>query len=72
MLAKGPDAERFRGRVGHRFNFATKPMGGWDGVVPSARLLADDTRGGDAFREAAAGCQSGYGSKLNSILDLGR
>jgi uncharacterized protein YndB with AHSA1/START domain len=58
----------FAPRVGHRFNFRTKPMGDWDGVVhcevldcEPPRLLRYSWKGGSDSNPA-------YGSRLDSVV----
>ncbi len=68
MIAQWLMPNDFEPLVGHRFNFKTKPVGDWDGVVhcevlevaPRERLKYSWVGGSDS--------NSAYGTKLNSTV----
>ena len=68
MIAKWLMPNDFVAEVGHRFNFRTRPMGDWDGVVhcevlatEPPHLLRYSWKGGSDSNPA-------YGSRLNSTV----
>ena len=63
MLAKWLMPNDFVAEVGHRFNFRTRPIGDWDGVVHCEVLAADPPR---LLRYSWTGGSDT--SKLNSTL----
>ncbi|MCC8973369.1 SRPBCC family protein [Bradyrhizobium brasilense] len=54
--------------VGHRFNFHTKPMGDWDGVVHCEVLDCDPPRLLRYSWKGGADTNPEYGSKLDTIV----
>ena len=68
MIARWLMPNDFVAEVGHRFNFRTKPMGDWDGVVDCEVLAADPPR---LLRYSWKGGSDGnpaQGSRLNSTV----
>jgi uncharacterized protein YndB with AHSA1/START domain len=68
MLARWLMPNDFAAVVGHRFNFRTKPMGDWDGVVDCEVLEADPPRLLRYSWRGGSDSNPAYGSKLNSTL----
>lgn len=68
MLARWLMPNDFAAVVGHRFNFRTKPMGDWDGVVDCQVLEADPPRLLRYSWKGGSDSNPAYGSKLNSTL----
>ena len=68
MLARWLMPNDFVAEVGHRFNFRTKPMGDWDGVVQCEVLAADPPLLLRYSWQGGSDANPEYGSKLNSTL----
>jgi uncharacterized protein YndB with AHSA1/START domain len=68
MLARWLMPNDFAAEVGHRFNFRTKPMGDWDGVVDCEVLEADPPRLLRYSWKGGSDSNPAYGSKLNSTV----
>ena len=68
MLAKWLMPNDFVAEVGHRFNFRTKPMGDWDGVVDCEVLAADPPRLLRYSWKGGSDANPAYGSRLNSTV----
>ena len=54
--------------VGHRFNFRTKPMGDWDGVVQCEVLTCDPPNLLRYSWKGGADSNPAYGSRLDTIV----
>ena len=68
MIARWLMPNDFAAVVGHRFNFRTKPMGDWDGVVDCEVLEADPPRLLRYSWNGGSDANPAYGSKLNSTV----
>jgi len=68
MLARWLMPNDFVAKVGHRFTFQTKPMGGWDGVVHCEVLVCDPPRLLRYSWKGGSDDNPKYGSQLDSIL----
>ncbi|QOZ33333.1 SRPBCC domain-containing protein [Bradyrhizobium sp. CCBAU 53421] len=68
LLMKWLMPNDFRPSVGHRFNFRTKPMGDWDGVVHCEVLDCDPPRLLRYSWKGGADSNPQYGSKLDSVV----
>ena len=58
----------FQPASGHRFNFRTKPMGNWDGVVDCEVLECDPPRRLRYSWVGGSKDNKDYGSRLNSVV----
>ncbi len=58
----------FVAAVGHRFNFRTRPIGDWDGVVHCEVLDCDPPRLLRYSWKGGADTNPEYGSKLDSVV----
>jgi uncharacterized protein YndB with AHSA1/START domain len=67
-IAKWLMPNDFAAEVGHRFNFRTKPMGDWDGVVRCEVLEADPPRLLRYSWQGGSDANPAYGSRLNSTV----
>ena len=54
--------------VGHRFNFRTRPMGDWDGVVQGEVLTCDPPKLLRYSWKGGADGNPAYGSRLDTIV----
>jgi uncharacterized protein YndB with AHSA1/START domain len=68
MVARWLMPNDFAAIVGHRFNFRTKPMGDWDGVVDCEVLAADPPRLLRYSWKGGSDANPAYGSRLNSTV----
>ncbi|WP_050421145.1 SRPBCC family protein [Bradyrhizobium tropiciagri] len=68
LLMKWLMPNDFQPSVGHRFNFRTKPMGDWDGVVHCEVLDCDPPRLLRYSWKGGADTNPDYGSKLDSVV----
>ena len=68
LLMKWLMPNDFVAAVGHRFNFRTKPMGDWDGVVHCEVLDCDPPRLLRYSWKGGADTNPEYGSKLDSVV----
>jgi uncharacterized protein YndB with AHSA1/START domain len=68
LLMKWLMPNDFVAAVGHKFNFRTKPMGGWDGVVHCEVLACDPPRLLRYSWKGGADSNPEYGSKLDSVV----
>ena len=68
LLVKWLMPNDFVAVVGHRFNFRTKPMGDWDGVVHCEVLDCDPPRLLRYSWKGGADTNPEYGSKLDSVV----
>jgi uncharacterized protein YndB with AHSA1/START domain len=68
MVARWLMPNDFVAEVGHRFNFRTKPMGDWDGVVDCEVLEADPPRLLRYSWKGGSDANPAYGSRLNSTV----
>ncbi|MGF6307667.1 uncharacterized protein YndB with AHSA1/START domain [Bradyrhizobium sp. i1.8.4] len=68
LLMKWLMPNDFQPDVGHRFNFRTKPMGDWDGVVHCEVLDCDPPRLLRYSWKGGADTNPDYGSKLDSVV----
>lgn len=68
LLMKWLMPNDFVAAVGHRFNFRTKPMGDWDGVVHCEVLDCDPPRLLRYSWKGGADTNPDYGSKLDSVV----
>jgi uncharacterized protein YndB with AHSA1/START domain len=68
LLMKWLMPNDFVAAVGHRFNFRTKPMGDWDGVVHCEVLDCDPPRLLRYSWKGGADANPEYGSKLDSVV----
>ncbi|WP_076858747.1 SRPBCC family protein [Bradyrhizobium mercantei] len=68
LLMKWLMPNDFVAAVGHRFNFRTKPMGDWDGVVHCQVLDCDPPRLLRYSWKGGADTNPDYGSKLDSVV----
>jgi uncharacterized protein YndB with AHSA1/START domain len=66
LLAKWLMPNDFEARLGHRFNFRTKPMGEWDGVVQCEVLALDPPKLLRYSWKGGADTNQAYGSRLCS------
>ncbi|MHC2333363.1 SRPBCC family protein [Bradyrhizobium sp. USDA 4454] len=67
-IAKWLMPNDFVAAVGHRFNFHTKPMGDWDGVVHCEVLDCDPPRLLRYSWKGGADTNPDYGSKLDTVV----
>ena len=68
MIARWLMPNDFVAEVGHHFNFRTKPMGDWDGVVDCEVLAADPPRLLRYSWKGGSDANPAYGSRLNSTV----
>ncbi|PAY04309.1 ATPase [Bradyrhizobium sp. UFLA03-84] len=68
LLMKWLMPNDFVAAVGHRFNFRTKPIGDWDGVVHCEVLDCDPPRLLRYSWKGGADTNPDYGSKLDSVV----
>ena len=68
LIARWLMPNDFTPLVGHRFNFRTKPMGDWDGVVDCEVLAADPPRLLRYSWKGGSDANPAYGSRLNSTV----
>ena len=68
LLMKWLMPNDFVAAVGHRFNFRTKPIGDWDGVVHCEVLDCDPPRLLRYSWKGGADTNPEYGSKLDSVV----
>ena len=68
LIARWLMPNDFTPLVGHRFNFRTRPMGDWDGVVHCEVLVCDPPRLLRYSWKGGSDANPAYGSKLNSTL----
>ncbi len=68
LLVKWLMPNDFVAAVGHRFNFRTKPMGDWDGVVHCEVLACEPPRLLRYSWKGGADSNPEYGSKLDSVV----
>jgi len=68
LLMKWLMPNDFVAAVGHRFNFRTKPIGDWDGVVHCEVLDCDPPRLLRYSWKGGADTNPQYGSKLDSVV----
>ncbi|UGY15905.1 SRPBCC family protein [Bradyrhizobium septentrionale] len=68
LLVKWLMPNDFVAVVGHRFNFRTRPIGGWDGVVHCEVLDYDPPRLLRYSWKGGADTNPEYGSKLDSVV----
>jgi uncharacterized protein YndB with AHSA1/START domain len=68
MIARWLMPNDFVAEVGRRFNFRTKPMGDWDGVVDCEVLAADPPRLLRYSWKGGSDTNPAYGSRLNSTV----
>ena len=66
LLAKWLMPNDFVPKVGHRFNFQTKPMGDWDGVVHCEVLVCDPPKLLRYSWKGGVDSNPAYGSRLDS------
>ena len=67
-IAKWLMPNDFVAAVGHRFNFHTKPIGDWDGVVHCEVLDCDPPRLLRYSWKGGADTNPEYGSKLDTVV----
>ena len=68
LLMKWLMPNDFVAAVGHRFNFRTKPIGDWDGVVHCEVLDCDPPRLLRYSWKGGADTNPQFGSKLDSVV----
>ena len=68
LLMKWLMPNDFVAAVGHRFNFRTKPMGDWDGIVHCEVLACEPPRLLRYSWKGGADTNPEYGSKLDSVV----
>jgi len=68
MIARWLMPNDFAAIVGHRFNFRTKPIGDWDGVVHCEVLEADPPRLLSYSWKGGSDANPAFGSRLNSTV----
>ncbi|WP_050631846.1 SRPBCC family protein [Bradyrhizobium viridifuturi] len=68
LLMKWLMPNDFVAAVGHRFNFRTKPIGDWDGVVHCEVLDCDPPRLLRYSWKGGADTNPDFGSKLDSVV----
>ncbi|QIG93237.1 MULTISPECIES: SRPBCC family protein [unclassified Bradyrhizobium] len=68
LLVKWLMPNDFVAVVGHRFNFRTRPIGDWDGVVHCEVLDCDSPRLLRYSWKGGADTNPEYGSKLDSVV----
>ncbi len=68
MIAQWLMPNDFRPILGHKFNFQTKPMGSWDGVVHCEVLAIEENRLLRISWVGGSDDNAQYGSKLTSEL----
>lgn len=68
MVARWLMPNDFVAEVGRRFNFRTKPMGDWDGVVDCEVLAADPPLLLRYSWKGGSDANPAYGSRLNSTV----
>ena len=68
MIAKWLMPNDFVAEVGHRFNFRTRPMGDWDGVVHCEVLAAEPPHLLRYSWKGGSDSNPAYGSRLNSTV----
>jgi uncharacterized protein YndB with AHSA1/START domain len=68
LLVKWLMPNDFVAVVGHRFNFRTRPIGDWDGVVHCEVLDCDPPRLLRYSWKGGADTNPEYGSKLDSVV----
>ncbi|MBR0754611.1 SRPBCC domain-containing protein [Bradyrhizobium jicamae] len=68
LLVKWLMPNDFVAAVGHRFNFRTRPMGDWDGVVQCEVLACDPPKLLRYSWKGGADTNPDYGSKLDSTV----
>ena len=68
LLTKWLMPNDFQPSVGHRFNFRTRPIGDWDGVVHCEVLDCDPPRLLRYSWKGGADTNPEFGSKLDSVV----
>ena len=68
LISKWLMPNDFQPSVGHRFNFRTKPMGNWDGLVECEVLECDPPRRLRYSWVGGSDDNAQYGSRLNSVV----
>ena len=68
LLVKWLMPNDFQPTVGHRFNFRTRPMGDWDGVVHCEVLACEPPRLLRYSWKGGTDTNPDYGSKLDSVV----
>ena len=68
LLMKWLPPNDFQPSVGHRFNFRTRPIGDWDGVVHCEVLGCDPPRLLRYSWKGGADTNPEFGSKLDSVV----
>jgi uncharacterized protein YndB with AHSA1/START domain len=68
LLMKWLMPNDFQPTVGHRFNFRTKPIGDWDGVVHCEVLACDPPQLLRYSWKGGADTNPDFGSKLDSVV----
>jgi uncharacterized protein YndB with AHSA1/START domain len=68
LISKWLMPNDFQPSVGHRFNFRTKPMGNWDGLVECEVLECEPPRRLRYSWVGGSDDNTKYGSRLNSVV----